>query len=295
VRFEVGPAPDTINDLIPNMEAIMPESDAQRHSLRNILHEIIFEADTPAGKWFDVLLILSILASVTVVMADSIGAVRISHGRFLMAAEWFFTILFSLEYILRLVSVRSPLKYASSFYGVVDFIAIIPTYLSLVFPATKYFMVIRTLRILRVFRVLKLIQYLKEANLLMRALATSRRKITVFLFAVLTMVTIFGSLMYVIEGEANGFTSIPTSIYWAIVTMTTVGYGDISPQTGPGQALASLIMILGYSIIAVPTGIVTVQIGQAMAKGTSSQACPGCGREGHDPDAVYCKYCGEKI
>lgn len=273
----------------------MPEGVIGRSNFRNTLHEIIFEAHTPAGKWFDVLLILSILASVGVVMADSIGAVRIDHDRALMAAEWFFTILFSIEYFLRLVSVRRPLRYATSFYGVVDFIAIVPTYLSLIFPATKYFAVVRTLRILRVFRVLKLIQYLKEANLLMRALAASRRKITVFLFTVLTMVTIFGSLMYVIEGEANGFSSIPTSIYWAIVTMTTVGYGDISPQTALGQALASLIMILGYSIIAVPTGIVTVQIGQEMARGTSSQACPGCGRDGHDRDAQFCKYCGEKI
>jgi voltage-gated potassium channel len=273
----------------------MMEDHPGRAGMRDVIYEVIFKTETPAGKWFDVLLILSILASVTVVMADSVAAVRVSHGRVLMAAEWFFTILFSIEYLLRLVSARRPLKYATSFYGVVDFIAIIPTYLSLIFPATKYFAVVRTLRILRVFRVLKLIQYLKEANLLMRALASSRRKITVFLFTVLTMVTMFGSLMYVIEGEANGFTSIPTSIYWAIVTMTTVGYGDISPQTAFGQALASLIMILGYSIIAVPTGIVTVQIGQEMAKRTFPRACPGCGREGHDPDAGFCKYCGEKI
>ncbi|UCG37888.1 MAG: ion transporter, partial [bacterium] len=213
---------------------------------RKLLHEVIFEADTPAGKWFDVLLILSILASVVVVMADSVGTIRVGHGRFLVAAEWFFTVLFTVEYILRLVSVRSPLKYAWSFYGVVDFLAVIPTYLSLAFPATKYFLVLRVLRILRVFRVLKLIQYLKEANLLLKALAASRRKITVFLFTVLSLVTIFGSLMYVIEGEANGFTSIPKSIYWAIVTLTTVGYGDISPKTPMGQMLAALIMILGY-------------------------------------------------
>jgi voltage-gated potassium channel len=273
----------------------MSASDNSEKSFRGTLHEIIFEAHTPLGKWFDILLILSILTSVGLVMADSIVSVRISHGRFLMAAEWFFTILFSIEYFFRLISVRSPLKYATSFYGMVDFIAIVPTYLSLIFPATKYFVVVRILRILRVFRVLKLVQYLKEANLLMKALSVSRRKITVFLFTVLTLVTIFGSLMYVIEGEANGFTNIPISIYWAIVTMTTVGYGDISPQTAVGQILASLIMILGYSILAVPTGIVAVQIGQEMARGTSSQACPGCGREGHDRDAEFCKYCGEKI
>ncbi len=269
------------------------ESAGSRH-LKEALYEIIFEADTTAGKWFDVLLILSILASVTVVMADSVGAVRLSYGRFLLAAEWFFTILFSVEYAFRLYCVRSRFKYARSFYGLVDFIAIVPTYLSLVFPATKYFMVLRTLRILRVFRVLKLLQYLKEANLLMKALASSRRKITVFLFTVLTLVTIFGSLMYVIEGEVNGFTSIPRSIYWAIVTMTTVGYGDISPQTPLGQALASMIMILGYSIIAVPTGILTVEFGQVLGRGTSV-TCPACGRDRHDPDALFCKWCGEEL
>jgi voltage-gated potassium channel len=264
-----------------------------RH-LKENLYEIIFEADTPAGKWFDVLLILSILVSVSVVMADSIGAVRASYGRFLTATEWFFTILFTVEYIFRLYCVRSRLKYAKSFYGIVDFIAIVPTYLSLVFPATRYFMVLRTLRILRVFRVLKLLQYLKEANLLMKALASSRRKITIFFFTVLTLVIIFGSLMYVIEGEANGFTSIPRGIYWAIVTMTTVGYGDISPQTPVGQALASIVMILGYSIIAVPTGIFTVEFSHALSRAETG-SCSSCGRGGHEQDALFCKFCGEEL
>jgi voltage-gated potassium channel len=262
--------------------------------LKDNLYEIIFEADTPAGKWFDVLLILSILVSVALVMADSVGAIRISYGRLLITAEWFFTILFTVEYLVRLYCVRSRIKYARSFYGVVDFISIVPTYLSLVFPATKYFVVFRTLRILRVFRVLKLIQYLREANLLMKALASSRRKITIFFFTVLTMVTIFGSLMYVIEGEANGFTSIPRGIYWAIVTMTTVGYGDISPQTPIGQALASIVMILGYSIIAVPTGIFTVEFSQALSREASSD-CPSCGRGGHNQDALFCRFCGEEL
>ena len=277
-------------------------SDLQEHkpNIRELIHEVIFEADTPAGKWFDVVLILSIVASIAAVMADSVGSIRVNHGTLLVVAEWFFTILFTVEYILRLISVRSPLKYAVSFYGVVDFLAIVPTYLSLVFPATKYFLVLRVLRILRVFRVLKLIQYLKEADLLMRALRASRRKITVFMFSVMTLVTIFGSFMYVIEGEASGFTSIPKGIYWAIVTMTTVGYGDLAPQTGLGQVLASMIMILGYAIIAVPTGIVTAEIGYAMTKegslkGTSRQACLNCSLEGHDPDAVYCKFCGEHL
>ena len=272
----------------------MSQDTIGKRQFKDTLYEIIFEADTPAGKWFDVLLILSILVSVAVVMADSIGAFRASYGRFLIAAEWFFTVLFTVEYIFRLYCVRSSLKYAKSFYGVVDFIAIVPTYLSLVFPATRYFMVLRTLRILRVFRVLKLIQYLREANLLMKALASSRRKITIFFFTVLTLVTIFGSLMYVIEGEANGFTSIPRGIYWAIVTMTTVGYGDISPQTPVGQALASIVMILGYSIIAVPTGIFTVEFSQALSRETSPD-CPSCGRGGHDQDAIFCRFCGEEL
>ncbi len=262
---------------------------------KDALYEIIFKADTPAGKWFDVLLIVSIVASVFVVMADSIGAIRISTGYFLIGAEWFFTLLFSIEYALRLYCVRNRKEYALSLYGVVDFIAIIPTYLSVVFPSTKYFMVLRALRILRVFRVLKLIQYLKEANLLIKALVLSRRKITIFLSTVMILVTIFGSLMYVIEGEANGFTSIPRSIYWAIVTMTTVGYGDISPQTALGQALASLIMILGYGIIAVPTGIFTVEFTKAIQQETAEKNCPVCGKGGHDRDALYCKYCGEEL
>jgi voltage-gated potassium channel len=283
----------------------MPDRPNKPPNMKELVHEVIFEADTPAGKWFDVLLIVSILASVAVVMADSVGAIRINHGRSLLVAEWFFTLLFTIEYALRLISVRSPMKYALSFYGVIDFLAIVPTYLSLVFPATKYFLVLRLLRILRVFRVLKLLQYLKEADLLVKALTASRRKITVFLFVVLTLVTIFGSLMYVIEGEANGFTSIPRGIYWAIVTMTTVGYGDVAPRTGFGQLLASFIMILGYAIIAVPTGIVTAEIGFAMTgssmtgssmtKGTSRQACLNCSLEGHDTDAVFCKFCGEHL
>jgi voltage-gated potassium channel len=272
---------------------MVQEISGNRH-LKDTLYEVIFEADTPAGKLFDVLLIVSILVSVAVVMADSVGAIRASYGRFLVIAEWFFTILFTVEYIFRLYCVRSRLKYAKSFYGIVDFIAIVPTYLSLVFPATKYFMVLRTLRILRVFRVLKLLQYLREANLLMKALASSRRKITIFFFTVLTLVTIFGSLMYVIEGEANGFTSIPRGIYWAIVTMTTVGYGDISPQTPVGQAMASIVMIFGYSIIAVPTGIFTVEFSQALSRETSSD-CSSCGRGGHEPDALFCKFCGEEL
>ncbi|MGD8716511.1 MAG: ion transporter [Desulfobacterales bacterium] len=259
------------------------------------LHEIIFEADTSAGKLFDVLLILSILVSVFLVMLDSVGNIRQSYGNLLYIGEWFFTILFTVEYLLRLYSVGRPVAYATSFFGVVDLLAILPTYLSIIFPGTQYFLVIRILRVLRIFRVLKLVQYLGAAHQLIQALRASRRKITVFLFSVLTLVVIFGSLMYIIEDQASGFTSIPRSIYWTIVTLTTVGYGDISPQTGVGQTIAAVIMIIGYGIIAVPTGIVTTELVQAYKKGVSTQACPACSAEGHDVDAIYCKYCGSKI
>jgi voltage-gated potassium channel len=259
---------------------------------RTVLHEVIFEADTPLGKGFDVLLIVSILASVIAVMLDSIGAVQSLYGSFLYGVEWLFTIIFTVEYLLRLMCVGRPLKYAISFYGVVDLLAIIPTYVSLFLPGSQYLLVIRILRILRIFRILKLVPYLGEARLLMKALRASGHKITVFIYTVMTLVVIFGSLMYIIEGGANGFTSIPRSIYWAIVTLTTVGYGDISPQTVPGQTLASMVMILGYAIIAVPTGIVTVEMSRTFGRKVSTQACPECSAEGHDPDARHCKYCG---
>jgi len=268
------------------------KGNSSSNSLRSRLHEIIFEADTPAGKLFDILLILSIVFSVALVMLDSVSSIRQSYGDLLYLGEWIFTILFTIEYILRLYSVGRPLSYATSFFGVVDLLAILPTYLSIVFPGTQYFLVIRILRVLRVFRVLKLVQYVSEARILMQAMRASGRKITVFLFVVLTLVVIFGSLMYVIEDPESGFTSIPQGIYWAIVTLTTVGYGDISPQTGLGQTLAAFIMILGYGIIAVPTGIVTVELAQSYKKAVSTQSCPQCSSEGHDPDAEFCKYCG---
>ena len=262
---------------------------------RSILHEVIFEADTPVGKGFDVVLIGCILVSVVTVMLDSIDLFRAQHGILLYRIEWIFTLLFTGEYILRLLCVGRPLKYAISFYGVIDLLAIIPTYVSLFLPGTQYLLVIRILRILRIFRVLKLATYLGEANLLVKALQASRRKIFVFLFTVFTLVVIFGSLMYVIEGGENGFTSIPRSIYWAIVTMTTVGYGDISPQTIVGQAFSSIVMILGYGIIAVPTGIVTVEMSQAFSRKVSTQTCLQCSAEGHDTDARYCKFCGAEL
>ncbi|MBU0665185.1 MAG: ion transporter [Proteobacteria bacterium] len=269
-----------------------PEVLPSRARWRRVLHEVIFEADTPTGKGFDILLIVSILVSVAAVMLDSIGAVQSLYGSLLYRIEWFFTLIFTAEYLLRLLSVGRPLKYAISFYGVVDLLAIIPTYLSLFLPGSQYLLVIRILRILRIFRILKLVPYLGEAQLLIKALRMSGRKIAVFLYTVLTLVVIFGSLMYVIEGGEHGFTSIPRSIYWAIVTMTTVGYGDISPKTGLGQALASIVMIFGYGIIAVPTGIVTVEMSQAFGRKVSTQACSECSAEGHDVDASHCKFCG---
>ncbi len=263
---------------------------------RHRLHEIIFEADTTAGKWFDILLILSIVISVIAVMLDSVAVIQAKHGGLLYTLEWFFTILFTIEYLLRLSCVGRPIAYATSFYGIVDLLAVIPTYLSIIIPGSQYLLVIRVLRILRIFRVLKLVQYISEARILRQALRESQRKITVFLFTVLTLVTIFGSLMYLIEGPPNGFTSIPRSAYWAIVTLTTVGYGDISPQTNLGQFLAALIMMLGYAIIAVPTGIVTVAISKVKSKEEiSTQVCPQCSAEGHDKDAQHCKYCGAKL
>jgi voltage-gated potassium channel len=262
---------------------------------RGRLHEVIFEADTPAGRAFDIGLIGLILLSVLAVMLESIRGVRERYGAELYAAEWAFTVLFTVEYALRLVSVRRPLRYAASFFGVVDLLAIVPTYLSLLLPGSHYLLVVRILRLLRVFRILKLAEHLSEADVLMRALRASRRKISVFLLTVLTLVVIIGTLLYVIEGEENGFTSIPASVYWAVVTLTTVGYGDISPKTPLGQTLAAAVMIIGYGIIAVPTGIVTVEIAQAARKPVSTQACPDCSAQGHDADASHCKYCGARL
>ncbi len=256
------------------------------------LQEIIFRTDTPAGKTFDVLLIVSIFLSVIVVMVDSVAAINAAHGRLIFQLEWFFTLLFTVEYLLRLNCAENPRDYATSFFGIIDLLAILPSYLSLLLPGAEIFLVIRILRVLRIFRILKLAQFMGSANLLIKALRASRYKITVFLFAVLSLVIIFGSLIYVIEGGQNGFSSIPRSIYWAIVTMTTVGYGDISPKTGFGQTLAALIMIVGYSIIAVPTGIVTAEITQQLKKQSRDRSCSQCGADNHDDDADHCKYCG---
>ncbi len=262
---------------------------------RHKLHEVIFEADTAAGRWFDTLLIVSILVSVGIVMLDSVAAVNQHYGRWFFWWEWGFTLLFTCEYLLRLICVERPGRYAVSFFGVVDLLAVLPSYLSALVPGGQYFIVIRILRLLRVFRVFKLVPFLSEARLLTAALRASSRKILVFLYTVLMLAVIFGAVMYVVEGGESGFTSIPRSIYWTIVTMTTVGFGDITPQTTVGQMLASIIMIIGYGIIAVPTGIVTVELAQSVQRRISTQACPSCSAEGHDYDARHCKYCGHQL
>ena len=262
---------------------------------RATLRSVIFLADSRAGKGFDIAVIATIIASVAVVMLESSRPVESLLGPWLRVAEWCFTVLFMIEYFLRLVTVRRPLHYARSFFGIIDLLAVLPAFVALLLPGTHYLAVLRLLRVLRVFRVLKLVPYMKEAVLILDALRASRRKITVFLVAVLIVAVILGSLIYVIEGEEHGFTSIPRSMYWTIVTLTTVGYGDLTPRTGLGQVLAAIIMVMGYGIIAVPTGIVSVAIAQRSAHPVSTQACLACSAEGHDVDAEFCKYCGESL
>lgn len=259
------------------------------------LHEIIFEADTQSGKAFDVALIIAILASVIVVMLESVESVRAEYSSILHTIEWVFTILFTLEYFARIISLRKPLNYLTSFFGIIDLLSIAPTYLSVFYVGTHALVVFRILRLLRIFRVLKLVRFLSEAKHLTIALRLSMPKIVVFLVTVLCNNLIAGALMYIIEGPESGFDSIPRGIYWSIVTMTTVGYGDIAPQTVLGQTLASFLMIMGYGIIAVPTGIVTSKLHMVKEPVISTQSCPSCGREGHDHGAKFCKYCGEKL
>lgn len=263
-------------------------------NLKDTLYEIIFESDTPAGKGFDLLLIINVLVSVVVVLLDSVQYYNNQYGRVLYVLEWYFTILFTIEYFLRIYCIGKPVMYVKSFFGIIDLLSILPTYISIFFPASRYLSVIRILRVLRIFRILKLILYIGEANMLKDAIIASRRKITVFMFSLLVLVIIFGSVMYLVEGEVNGFTSIPRSIYWAIVTITTVGYGDISPQTEMGQALASLAMIIGYATIAIPTGIISAEYTSMKFK-LNNLVCPGCGDEDHEDDAKFCKNCGTEI
>ena len=266
-----------------------------RDSRRQKLHEVIFEADTPLGKFFDILLIIAIIASVIVVMLESVASLDKRFGKLFDTLEWIFTLLFTLEYFARIISLNKPFYYVRSFYGVIDLLSVLPTYMSLFFSGTQALMVLRIMRLLRIFRVLKLVRFLSEANKLFDALRASMPKIIVFLVVVVCINLIVGTLMYIVEGGQNGFDSIPRSIYWAIVTMTTVGYGDIAPVTVMGQTLASFIMILGYGIIAVPTGIVTSEIHLAKSKMVSTQSCPNCGGERHETNASFCKFCGSKL
>jgi len=265
--------------------------------LRQKLHEIIFEADTRSGKIFDIVLLWAIFLSVIIVMMDSVETLSDQYKSAFFIAEWFFTILFTIEYVLRLLLVKQPLKYAFSFYGLVDLLSILPSYLGLWYGGSQELGVIRILRFLRIFRVLKLFSFLKEAQVVRDALRASRQKIIVFLFAVLAIVTVLGTVMYLIESPEDGFTSIPRSIYWAIVTLTTVGYGDIYPVTVLGQTLASIVMILGYAIIAVPTGIVTSELTSAKFKEVdmNTQVCQNCAAEGHHDDAKFCDQCGAEL
>ena len=263
-------------------------------TLKKRLYEIIFEADTPAGKIFDVTLLIVIVASVVLVMLESVNSVASRYLDVLRTLEWIITIIFTIEYILRILIVQKPVRYIFSFFGIIDLLSVLPTYLSLFALGYQSLVVIRMLRLLRIFRVLKLTRYTQAGRMLMRAMWASREKISVFIFFVLIIVVIMGTIMYLIEGETNGFKSIPLSIYWAIVTLTTVGYGDISPVTPLGQFMASVIMILGYAIIAVPTGIITAEIIKPTPV-KNTQVCHKCLYDKHDDDAVFCKKCGEKL
>jgi len=259
---------------------------------RRRLFIIIFGTDTHSGRQFDIVLLYAIILSILVVMLESVNTFREEYGTALRILEWVFTVLFTIEYLARIISIGKPWHYITSVFGIIDFLSIIPTYLSLFVTGGQYLLIIRALRLLRIFRILKLSRYMGEARTLGTALVASRHKITVFMWVVLTIVIIMGTMMYMIEGGQNGFTSIPRSVYWAIVTLTTVGYGDIAPQTVTGQILASIIMILGYAIIAVPTGIVTAEITQQQIKSRVIQDCKKCGFNNHAPDAVFCKRCG---
>ena len=277
----------------------MPKSKEKEFSpTREKIHEIIFEADTPVGKWFDIILLVFIVGSVLAVMLESVPSIDEKYHLVFEFFEWGFTIFFTIEYILRLYSVYRPMKYALSFFGIIDLLSILPSYLSIFLPHSESLMVIRALRLLRIFRIFKLAGFVSESFVIIRALKASQKKIFVFLFFIILMTIIMGSIMYLVEGQTNsGFDSIPRAIYWAIVTLTTVGYGDISPQTNLGQFLAAIVMILGYAVIAVPTGIVSAEFVNENNKSvqTNTQACRYCAAEGHDDDAEFCKKCGEEL
>jgi voltage-gated potassium channel len=263
------------------------------NTVKQKIYRIIYLTDTTAGRRFDLILLWLIGLSILSVLLESVAAIRSRYINVIQIAEWLFTICFTIEYVLRIYSSQKPLRYIFSFYGIIDLLAFLPTYLSLLFPGSQYLVVIRALRLLRVFRILKLSRFLSEGNILRSALRSSRYKITVFLVSVLTLIIIVGTLMYLIEGETGGFTSIPVSIYWAIVTITTVGYGDIAPQTALGQFLASILMIIGYGIIAVPTGIVSVEM--ARATDEAREKCPTCHAPILTVDSRFCSNCGKQL
>ena len=268
-------------------------SERSHDILRKKIYIIIFRSDTPAGKLFDLVLLVMILLSILSVFLESVASFRASYGNAIYTLEWIFTILFTIEYALRIYTSHKPLKYIFSFYGFIDLIAFLPTYLSLIFMGTQYLVVIRAFRLLRVFRILKLTRFMYEGNILKSALKASLYKIVVFLASVVTLVTIIGTLMYIIEGDNSGFTSIPMSVYWAIVTITTVGYGDIAPQSPMGQFLASILMIIGYGIIAVPTGIVSVEMARATEE--AKRRCPACHSPIHSTKDIFCAHCGTPL
>ncbi|MCB9721614.1 MAG: ion transporter [Candidatus Omnitrophica bacterium] len=264
--------------------------------LRRRMFAIIFEAENREGRLFDIILLWTIIVSVLAVVLESVESIRSNHGGLLIFLEWVFTVLFTVEYGLRLYCVRRPIVYARSFLGIIDLLAILPTYLgTFIFPGASSLLVIRALRLLRVFRVLKLAHLLDEYTILIKSLRASLHKMAVFLMCILTLVVISGTVMYLIEGGDNGFTSIPRSVYWAIVTMTTVGYGDIAPQTVLGQFMASLIMMTGYTIIVVPTGIFSVELHRTIHRRETSRVCPACTKEGHAVDSLFCRFCGEAL
>ncbi|MBT1445767.1 ion transporter [Shewanella sp. JM162201] len=269
--------------------------DAAESALKRKLRIVIFGTDTPAGRWFDLILLLCIVASVSLVLLDTVQSVNQRWGELIHGLEWFFTLVFTMEYLLRLYCSAHRWQYARSFYGVVDLLSVLPSYLALFFPGANFTLIIRVLRLFRIFRVLKLLRYLSEGNMLLRAMMQSSRKVFIFFFSVSLIIMVLGAVMYMVEGPENGFSSIPKSIYWTIVTITTVGYGDITPKTDLGQAIAALTMLIGYSIIAIPTGILTAEISQEIGRSRDLRRCSNCLKTGHEPQARFCNRCGSEL
>ncbi len=288
-----------IYDVIPELlsllqgsKAFMSENIESESPLKRQLRTIIFGTDTPAGRYFDIALMVCIVLSVALVFLDTVEVFHREYGQIIRVLEWVFTIIFTLEYGLRLYCATHPVLYARSFYGIVDLLSVLPSYLALLIPGANFTLVIRILRLFRIFRVLKLLRYLSEGNVLLRAMMQSSRKVFIFFFSVSLIVMVLSAVMYVVEGPDNGFSSIPKSVYWTIVTITTVGYGDITPKTGLGQAIAAFTMLIGYSIIAIPTGILTAEISQEVGRHRDLRSCNQCHKTGHDLDAMYCSRCG---